>query len=639
MPSRHAKCTFSVALNQAARTPPEALRWFVVAFLVACAAVGTPVVQKEACAQLGLAPAEHPNVREIRRLLAEPISLDFQRVSLDNVLKYLGEVKPGLRLTIDPEVQRAGIDLSSRVVDIRVRGVSVESVLNLILGKDLGYLVQLDGLLITTRENVLRHLSTASYPVANLLGRLAANAGETVEAALKQLTDLIMRDVNSADDPYTADWEGAGGNGAMTYKEGSLVITQTASGHKHLAALLDVLDRTLAPDAVQAGPATSKAWNETRARLQETIDLDFEHTSLDNVLKYISEVKRGLNIVPDPELADLGVDLSARVVDLKVKGVSSEEVLNLILGEDLAYVVEPGYVLVTTRGRAYERLPLGAYRVDDLLSAPDVRDFPDRQELVDILKRNINTMADPNVAPWTDEGGNATVDFLGGLLVIRQTRAGHEQVAALLQALDRALAPGAVQAWPTASKALEETRARLAEPIDLDFEHTGLDNVLKYMSEVKRGLNIIPDPELADLGVDLSARVVDLKIKGVPIEEVLNPILAGDLAYVVRPGYVLITTREKKYAHLAAVVYPIQDLLRPSSTTGRPADPTALIEALRKAVNQKNDPAVALWADEGGPAASDVKYGHLIVTQTYEGHQKIRHFLEALRRAGGLPGQ
>jgi len=612
--------------------------WCAVLCAAACAAVAISPAREEACAQSGPPPAEHPNVREIRRLLAEPIILDFEHVSLDNVLKYLEEVRFGLRFSIDPEIQRAGIDLSSRVVDIRVRGVSVESVLNLILGKDLGYLVQLDGLLITTREKVLRHLSVASYPVASLAARLAANAGETVEAALEQLTELIRRHVNSADDPYMADWEGAGGNGAMTYKEGSFVITQTPRGHERVAALLEALERALVPGTVQAGPATSKALDETRARLTERIDLDFEHTSLDNVLKYISEVKRDLNIVPDPELAGAGVDLSARVVDFKVKGISSEEVLNLILAGDLAYVAEPGYVLVTTCERVYQRLPFGAYRVDDLLAPPDSGDFPDWQELVDILKRNINNMADPNVAPWTDEGGPATVDFLGGLLVICQTRAGHERVARLLENVRRNSKGMPVEPSPR-EKAIAETQALLDGDIRLDLEGTSLDNVLKYMSEVKHNLNLVPDPELADLGVDLSARVVDLKVKGVSVESVLSLILGKDLAYVVRPGYVLVTTREKKYAHLAAVVYPIQDLLRPSPTTGRPADPTALIEALRKTVNQKNDSAVALWVDEGGPAASDVVFGHLVVTQTHEGHQRVRQFLDGLRRAGGLPGQ
>jgi len=100
--------------------------------------------------------------------------------------------------------------------------------------------------------------------------------------------------------------------------------------------------------AVKAEP---QAVAETRRRLSEEIDVDFEKTSLDNVLKYISETKKGLNIVIDPDIAAGGVDLSTRVVDLKVKQVSVESVLGLILGADLGYKVEAGYILVTTRDR------------------------------------------------------------------------------------------------------------------------------------------------------------------------------------------------------------------------------------------------------------------------------------------------
>ena len=184
-----------------------------------------------------------------------------------------------------------------------------------------------------------------------------------------------------------------------------------------------------------------------------------------------------------------------------------------------------------------------------------------------------------------------------------------------------------------------ETERLLDEDLRLDLEGTSLDNALKYMSEVKRNLNLVPYPELGAEKIDLATRVVTIKADGLAVKAVLRSILGKDLGYIVRPGYVLITTREKEYGSLPIITYPIQDLLRPSSTTGRPADPTALIEALRKAVNQNNDSAVALWADEGGPAASEVKNGHLIVNQTYEGHQKVRQFLDGLRRTRGLPSQ
>jgi len=636
MPARHATRFPSVAISQPGRTSSCAPRWCVIALVAACAAAPIPLVQKEARAQLGPPPPNHPNVREVQRLLGEPIDLDFKHTSLENVLKYIGAVKPGLRLTIDPEVQRAGTDLSNRVIDIRARGITVASALNLLLGGDLSYLVQLDGLVITTRKKVVRHLSAASYPVADLLGRMAGNAGETVEAVLEQLADLIMRHVNSAAHPYMADWEVDGGSAGITYQDGSLTITQTATGHEHVAALLKLVDRALAPGVTKAARGQPEALVKTRARLAETIDLDFEHTSLDNVLMYISEVKRGLNIVTDPDLTSEGIDLSTRVVDLKVKGVSIEAVLSLILGEDLTYRVESGYVLVTTRRKAWAVLWLLAYRVEDLLpKGQDQMDSECEYELMEIIQRNVNNMSDPNVAHWTDEGGAAYVDFLGGLLVITQTHAGHEHIADLLEMLRRALAPGAPDAVTMGSKALQQTRELLANKVDLDFEHTSLDNVLKYISEVERGLNIVTDPDLQAQGIDLSTRVVDLKVKGVSVELVMNLILGEDLGYVVGPGYVLITTLDKKHSHLPTVAYAVKDLLGPDRLTGAPTDRTAWLEALHKAVNNKNDPAVAPWVSEGGWAAMDLFGDVLVVTQAYEGHQRVSQYLENLRRTGG----
>jgi len=237
---------------------------------------------------------------------------------------------------------------------------------------------------------------------------------------------------------------------------------------------LTVFRRKLTQMVSEEPPAVEQ----TRARLQEKIDLDFEHTSLDNVLKYISEVKRDLNIVPDPDLATGGIDLTTRVVDLKVKGVSVEAVLNLILGADIGYKVEAGYILVTTRAKLQQNLPIVTYPVQDLVaSIPDFSNMAPRfdigavtgsagevggsgggggfgelfgagaaaeeieqigwQELVDIIKRNVNNMADPSVAAWTDEGGPAAIDYMNGLLVVTQTRQGHTRVGDLLEKLRR----------------------------------------------------------------------------------------------------------------------------------------------------------------------------------------------------------
>jgi len=227
--------------------------------------------------------------------------------------------------------------------------------------------------------------------------------------------------------------------------------------------------------AVSAEP---KAVSETRRRLEERIDLDFEKTSLDNVLNYISEVQRGLNIVIDPDIATAGIDLSTRVVDLKVKQVSVESVLHLILGTDLGSRVEPGYILITTREKLQQNLPVVTYPVQDLVAQiPDFGGEAPRfevgdvtqaaaqaagggggafgdlfgaggavgaeegpagpQELRDLIQRTVNNQSDPSVAAWADEGGPAAIEYMNGLLIVTQTRTGHEKVADLLEQLRR----------------------------------------------------------------------------------------------------------------------------------------------------------------------------------------------------------
>ena len=221
-----------------------------------------------------------------------------------------------------------------------------------------------------------------------------------------------------------------------------------------------------------------KAVAETRRRLNETINLDLEQTTLDNALKYITDLKPGLNIVVDPDVAAGGIELSTRMVNLKVTGVSVQSVLGLILGAALGYKVESGYILVTTKEKMQQNLPVVTYPVQDLVAqipdfgaeAPrfEVGDItaaaaaaagggggggmalfgggaqvqqPEAnvgpQELQDIIKRTVSAQSDPGVAGWSDEGGPAAIEYMNGLLIITQTRRGHEKVAELLEQLRR----------------------------------------------------------------------------------------------------------------------------------------------------------------------------------------------------------
>jgi len=172
--------------------------------------------------------------------------------------------------------------------------------------------------------------------------------------------------------------------------------------------------------------------------LKTLVDLDFEKTSLDNVLAYLSEVVPGLNIVIDPEIELAGIGLSTRVVDLKVKAVSVETVLGLILGSDLGYRVQDGYVLVTTLEKLHQALETRTFDVRDILEDVASSEADPRAAgriLRDLVQRTVNNISDCNIAAWADEGGPASIECLTGKLVVTQTAQGFHKIEVLIAGL------------------------------------------------------------------------------------------------------------------------------------------------------------------------------------------------------------
>jgi hypothetical protein len=66
------------------------------------------------------------------------------------------------------------------------------------------------------------------------------------------------------------------------------------------------------------------------------------------------------------------------------------------------------------------------------------------QELVDIVQRTVNNQSDPDVAAWSDEGGAAAIEYMNGVLIVTQTKRGHECVKELLDGLRERRATGSM---------------------------------------------------------------------------------------------------------------------------------------------------------------------------------------------------
>jgi hypothetical protein len=101
------------------------------------------------------------------------------------------------------------------------------------------------------------------------------------------------------------------------------------------------------------------------------------------------------------------------------------------------------------------------------------------------------------------------------------------------------------------------------------------------------------------------------------------------LVYVVRDGYLLVTTRDKAAHELQTVVYNVADLIG-DDDSGQLR--STLIDTIRSCV------AYDTWAlNEKGPGQIKSFQALLIVSQTAEVHVEIERLLATMRQSLDLP--
>jgi hypothetical protein len=385
----------------------------------------------------------------------------------------------------------------------------------------------------------------------------------------------------------------------------------------------------MAPKPGGAAPATANV-AATRRLLEQKIDVDLKGVGLDAALKRVSELVTGLRLVIDPDVAAGGYDLATPVLSLKVRQLPAGTVLDILCRGNLARKTEAGYVLITTRDKSQQNLPLVTYP-RPLPPTPSMGDAAqDMSAVADIIMRVVNNMGDPDVAAWSAEGGPAAIEVMQARFVITQTPRGHEAITDLLQQLSRAVGgrPGPA---PAESKEVAQTRARLQMKVDLECTRTTLQAVLAQLNDRVPDLNLVVDPPVQAAANRALSKPVDIKVKQVPVASLLGLILGSDLVSSAEAGYVLVADPKTAPRRVALRVYPIAHLLaRDPSTAATQA--AAVVAVVKQSVNPASDPRVAAWSDEGGPAAACTFSGVLVVTQTADGLDKVAGVLQALKQ-------
>lgn len=102
-----------------------------------------------------------------------------------------------------------------------------------------------------------------------------------------------------------------------------------------------------------------------------------------------------------------------------------------------------------------------------------------------------------------------------------------------------------------------------------------------------------------------------------------------ELGYGVEDGIVVISTREQANRLVMTRTYDMRDIIAPIGTAGREKGIGRLIRFIRNSVDTET------WKNEGGTFGRIAEsHGRLIITQTWQSHEKIARWLDTLREIG-----
>ncbi len=179
---------------------------------------------------------------KIEKALASESEMDFAETPLSEVVDFLKD-RHGIEIQIDRKaLEDVGIRTDEPITR-KLKGISLRAGLRLMLSElELTYVIQDEVLLITTPEEAETQLSTAIYPVCDLVA--GPNVSQPPQAGLAALAKTISQ-------TFAPDsWDDVGGPGSIsTLNVGgvpALVISQTLDVHDDIGAWFTELRRMVA---------------------------------------------------------------------------------------------------------------------------------------------------------------------------------------------------------------------------------------------------------------------------------------------------------------------------------------------------------------------------------------------------------
>jgi hypothetical protein len=358
----------------------------------------------------------------IRAALDEKSSCRFEDTPLEQAMEQLA-AQHGIPIHLRKQkLDEASVPVTFPITK-SVKGISLRSLLTLILKDvELSYLVEDQGLVITTPENAENHEIIMAYPVGDLVEKF----GDSHDAVdWDSLVSVIVASVRPD------SWDFSGPTPGYGYGDRWLIFQQTEAVHQDVGGLMDQMRWVMAgkPGAV---PPSLRAAQESevriRAALNRTIELDNKPRSLKEAASLLQEALGIPILVTEKRLEEAGVSLDVLVASDLGTATAGDHLAAMLRAQTLTTVIRDEVLQITTPEDEESQSVTRVYDTRHLL-----RKAMSAERLCDLITAKIQP------GKWDDNGGPGNVESYADLLVVNQTQAIQQEVERYLEKLGNSL--------------------------------------------------------------------------------------------------------------------------------------------------------------------------------------------------------
>jgi hypothetical protein len=422
----------------------------------------------------------------------------------------------------------------------------------------------------------------------------------------------LIKDVMEPD-----SWDEVGGTGVIRPAGGAIVIRHRPDIQRRVRAMLNNLQSRAShtPSRFSLEHWSASAEARILEALERKDSIDFANEPLEQVARILGE-RHGVQIVlATSTLADAAITpqtpITKTLANVSLRTILREMLVDL----KLTYVIRNHVIQITTPEDAQGVLTNWLYDFGDLVEPDPNRGFED-------LIKLITSTVEPN--SWDAVGGPGFVRAFGDRwLFVSQTADVLPQVDLLLASTREILRPASSDevllnppeaVSPAVRKALEQT-------VTLSYHEASLLDVCDHLTDMLGIPVLMRKSNLEDVGV-ADDTPVTIDLPPLPLRHAMALLLREmRLALQIGSEVLYVTSAEDAEANLDIRLLDVRPLTSPG--TGG-LDERTLRDLIRTGIRPDS------WEEVGGPGTMSYFRGRLVIQQTDDVQQEVRHLIDVL---------